>query len=68
MFQKYESQILVFNKILEKIEYMKQNYKIAPHILDDLQSKYQLYLSHAMTQMNDFLSTKDCSSAIKQSL
>ena len=68
MFQKYESQILVFNKILEKIEYMKQNYKIAPHILDDLQSKYQLYLSHATTQMDDFLNIQYRSDAIKQSL
>lgn len=68
VFQKYESHILVFNKILEKIDYMKQHYAIAPHILDDLQVKYQNHLHDALTQMKDFIQTGDRSHTISQSL
>lgn len=47
---------------------MKQHYAIAPHILDDLQVKYQNHLHDALTQMKDFIQTGDRSHTISQSL
>jgi CPA1 family monovalent cation:H+ antiporter len=68
LFQKYESQILIFDSILKKIEYMKKHYAVSPQILDDLTIKYNNYLWHAKKNMHDFVEKGDQSPFIRQSL
>lgn len=68
VFQKIESEILIFTTILKKISTMKQSYAIPTHTLEILHQKYTVYLANAKKAMQDFLAIEDRADTIRQSL
>lgn len=68
VFQKIESEILIFTTILKKISTMKQSYAIPTHTLEALHQKYTVYLANAKKTMQDFLAIEDRAHTIRQSL
>lgn len=54
-FEKYESEVLVYSKIIEKIEDMKEHYHIADKSYEQLIEKYQSKIQESQLKMELFL-------------
>lgn len=68
VFQKHESEIVIFTTILNKIQTMKSTYDIPANVLETLEKKYSAYLDKAKQAMRAFLDQEDRTEVIVQSL
>lgn len=58
-FEKYESEVLVYTKILEKIENMMEHYEVSEESYEQLTQKYQNKIIESRLKMEVFLTNYD---------